>query len=329
MTSESRPRQIVSVDVGGTNARFAIAEVDAGGVRHLGEPVTFATGSVAGLSAAWQRFAEVQADPLPRAAAIAVAGPVNSQEIRFTNSHWVLRPADIAADLGVESHVLINDFEAVGHAVAAAGDEHFEHLAGPTDIPAHGTTTVAGPGTGLGVAALIRRPDGSYRVQPTEGGHVGFAPEDRMEEQILSFVRGSLPRVSVERMCSGPAIVPLAEAIARIEGLPMPSGDDRELWLSAITRTDPVAVKAMERFCMILGAAAGDLALAHGANSVVIAGGLGLRLRDQIVASGFAERFAFKGRYRELMESIPVRLITHPQPGLFGAAVAFAQAHCR
>lgn len=319
--------QIVAIDVGGTNARFALAEVRGGEVAALHEPTTFATGSVAGLAAAWERFAQAHGGDLPRGAAIAVAGPVSEDEIRFTNSHWVIRPAQIGSELGVERHVLINDFAAVGHAVAMAGDEYFVHLAGPTDIPAFGTTTITGPGTGLGVAALVRREDGSYRVQPTEGGHIGFAPEDRVEEQILAHVREALPRVSVERMCSGPAIVPIAEALARIEGLPMPSGDDRELWLSAITGSDPVAVMAMERFCMILGAAAGDLALAHGANAVVIAGGLGLRLKDHIIASRFAERFVFKGRFRALMEQIPVRLITHPQPGLFGAAAAFAQKY--
>ncbi|MAL26550.1 MAG: glucokinase [Croceicoccus sp.] len=320
-------QKIVAIDVGGTNARFALAEVDHGSVTHLAEPVTLATGSVSGLAAAWKRFADSQGEPLPRAAAIAVAGPVSAQEIQFTNSHWVIRPADIASELGLDSHLLINDFEAVGHAVAAADPAHFVHLTGPEQFPPHGTTTIAGPGTGLGVAALVRRPDGSYRVQPTEGGHIGFAPEDRVEEQILSHVRASLPRVSVERMCSGPAIVYLAESIARIEGLTVPSGDDRELWLSALTGSDPVAVMACERFCMILGAAAGDLALAHGANAVVIAGGLGLRLKDELSKPGFSDRFVYKGRFRGLMEKIPVKLITHPQPGLFGAAAAYAQAH--
>ena len=107
----------------------------------------------------------------------------------------------------------------------------------------------------------------------------------------------------------------------------MPSGDDRELWLSAMTDADPVAIEACQRFCMILGSVAGDLALAHGANAVVIAGGLGLRLKDKLLDSRFDERFVAKGRFRALMETIPVKLITHPQPGLFGAAAAFAQAY--
>ncbi|GGD65162.1 glucokinase [Croceicoccus mobilis] len=324
-----KSQKIVSIDVGGTNARFAIAEVSAGRVEHLGEPVTFATGGVSGLAAAWQRFAEAQDEPLPRAAGIAVAAPLGDEEIRFTNSHWVIRPATIAQDVGLDDFVLINDFEAVGHAVARANEHFFEHLAGPdVPLPDHGVTSIAGPGTGLGVAQLWHDGAGGYRVQPTEGGHIGFSPEDRVEEKILSHVREVFPRVSIERMCSGPAIIQIAEAIAKIENLPMPSGDDRELWLSAITGSDPVAVKACERFCMILGAAAGDFALAHGANAVVIAGGLGLRLKDRLTDPGFAERFVYKGRFKGLMEKIPVKLITHPQPGLFGAAAAFAQAHC-
>ena len=90
-------QKIVAIDVGGTNARFALAEVEGGAVTHLAEPVTLATGSVSGLAAAWHRFADAQDKPLPRAAAIAVAGPVSAQEIQFTNSHWVIRPAEIAS----------------------------------------------------------------------------------------------------------------------------------------------------------------------------------------------------------------------------------------
>ena len=328
MSKSKAGQQLVTIDVGGTNARFALARVADGKVVHLGAPATFATGSATGLKAAWDRFAEAQGEPLPRAAAIAVAGPVGGEEIRFTNSHWVIRPAQIADELGLDAHILINDFEAVGHAVAAAGPDDLLHLSGPElALPDPGTISICGPGTGLGVAQLIRRADGSYRVQPTEGGHIGFSPEDRVEEQILSHVREVLPRVSVERMCSGPAIVPLAEAIAKMDGLPAPSGDDRELWLAAFTDADPVAVKACERFCMILGAAAGDFALAHGAGGVVIAGGLGLRLKDKLQAGAFAQRFVYKGRFRSLMETIPVKLIVHPQPGLFGAAGAFARDH--
>ncbi len=108
----------------------------------------------------------------------------------------------------------------------------------------------------------------------------------------------------------------------------MPNLDDKAIWTEALDGTDSIAlVRALDRFCLSLGAVAGDLALAHGAKAVVIAGGLGLRIKDKLIRSGFDQRFVAKGRFQTLMAGIPVKLITHPQPGLFGAAAAFAQEH--
>ena len=103
--------------------------------------------------------------------------------------------------------------------------------------------------------------------------------------------------------------------------------DDRAIWTAALAGDDSLANAALDRFFLALGAVAGDLALAQGAKAVVIAGGLGLRLKDAFARSGFAERFVAKGRFQSLMAAIPVKLIVHPQPGLFGAAAAFAQRH--
>ena len=116
--------------------------------------------------------------------------------------------------------------------------------------------------------------------------------------------------------------------MAGIEGRAIaPVDDELPIWKAAQDGSDPLAVAALDRFFLILGAVAGDLALAHGARAVVIAGGLGYRLRDRFAASGFAERFVSKGRFRDMMAAMPVKLITHPQAGLFGAAAAFAQAN--
>ena len=103
--------------------------------------------------------------------------------------------------------------------------------------------------------------------------------------------------------------------------------DDKAIWQRGLADEDPLCAAAVERFCQSLGSACGDLALAHGASAVVLAGGLGLKLRDILPKSGFAERFRFKGRYERMMEAIPIKMIVHPQPGLFGAAAAFAREH--
>lgn len=318
---------IVTVDIGGTHARFALAEIAADGTIALGEPATLHTRDHASFQTAWEDFARMQGGTLPPAVSIAIAGPVGGDVIRFTNNPWVIRPALIPEKLGAERYTVINDFGAVGHAVACAADDHFVHLAGPDEaLPASGTISIVGPGTGLGVAHIWR--DGTdYRVQATEGGHIDFAPLDSIEDAILARLRLRYRRVSVERVVSGPGIVDIYEALAALEGRAIQPLDDRTLWGLGTSGEDSLAAAAVDRFCLSLGSVAGDLALAQGASGVVIAGGLGLRIKDTLLRSGFANRFTAKGRFAELMGKLPVKLITHPQPGLFGAAAAFAKEH--
>lgn len=319
--------QLVAVDIGGTHARFAMAEVEGGRVVSLGEAVTLKTADHPSFQLAWEEFARLSGGTLPPAVAIAVAGPVGGELIRFTNNPWIIRPALIPEKLGAPDYVVVNDFAAVAHAVAQAGDEHFLHLCGPeTPLPEEGTISVVGPGTGLGVAHFWRG-GGGYRVNPTEGGHIDYAPLDRIEDAILARLRGRYRRVSAERVVSGPGIVDIYETLASIEGRAIVSLTDKELWTLGTSGEDSLAAAAVDRFCLSLGSVAGDLALAHGASALVMAGGLGLRIKDTLVRSGFATRFTAKGRFESMMAGIPVKLITHPQPGLFGAAAAFAQAH--
>ncbi len=326
-------RELVAVDIGGTHARFAIAAVGADGKITLGEVATLATRDHASFQTAWEAFAAAQTRPLPRAAALAVAGPVGNLDdpahvIRFTNNPWIIQPAGLAQRLGVDAIGLVNDFEAVGHAVAHAAPDHFLHLTGPdTPLPATGTLSVVGPGTGLGVAWVWRAGGGFYHVQATEGGHKDFAPLDAIEDAILARLRQRHRRVSDERVVSGPALVDIYETLALLEGRTIAQHDDKTLWQAAAAQTDSLALAAAERFCLCLGAVAGDIALAQGASGVVIAGGLGLRIKDMLVTSGFASRFAAKGRFEGLMASLPVKLITHPQPGLLGVAAAFIKDH--
>lgn len=321
--------EIVVADIGGTHARFALAEIEGGRCVSLGEPTKLETKDHASLQTAWEAFAAKLGRALPRAAGIAIAAPIAGDTIKMTNNPWIVRPALIAGKLGLDSHVLINDFAAVAHAVDGCHDEHLLHITGPDEpLPDEGVIGIVGPGTGLGVAGLLRAKDHSH-VIPTEGGHVDFAPLDAVEDRLLARLREKHTRVSVERVVSGPGFRTIYEVIAELEGRPMPSGDDKALWTLALEGKDSVASAALDRFCQCLGAVAGDLALTYGPGPVVIAGGLGYRLRDYLPQSGFAERFAAKGRYSGLMRTKPVKLITHPEPGLFGAAVAYAKAHSR
>ena len=320
--------ELVAVDVGGTHARFALASVDGTGRIALEEPETLNTADHASFQTAWQHFRTRKGGTLPRAVSIAVAGPVSESVIRFTNNPWIIRPALVCEKLEVDHFTLVNDFAAVAHAVARADGDQFVHLGGPdTPLPPEGTLTVLGPGTGLGVAHLHRDGKGGYRVQATEGGHVDYAPLDEIEDALLARLRQRHTRVSTERVVSGPAIVDIYQALAAREGRAVPETDDVALWTSGTSGADSLAAAAVDRFCLSLGSVAGDLALAHGASGVVIAGGLGYRIRETILKSGFEGRFCAKGRFAGMMGRIPVKLITHPQPGLFGAAAAFDLEH--
>lgn len=317
--------EIVAVDIGGTHARFAIAEVEGAKVRALGEACTLKTADHASLETAWHAYAAGLGRPLPPAAGIAVAGPVQGKVLKLTNNPWAIQPAAIPCQLGVERFTLVNDFGAVGHAVAQLDDSHFRHLCGPAQpLPSEGVISIVGPGTGLGVGQLFRTGEDSYHVIETEGGHTDFAPLDSLEDRVLLELRRRYRRVSVERIASGPGLANIYEVLASIEGKQVRYRDEKDLWTAAMTRKDSLASTALDRFCLTLGAAAGDVALSQGARAVVIAGGIGLRLVDRLPGSGFRDRFTAKGRFERMMDAMPVKIITYPEPGLFGAAAAFA-----
>ena len=320
-------RQIVVADVGGTNARFALAHVDNGQVVSLDEPETLKTAEHSSFQMAWQEFERRKHIKLPDELALSFAGPVGGDVLKLTNNPWMIRPYLMKERLGVERYTIVNDFGAVAYAVASLGDAHFRPICGPErPLPDEGVISIVGPGTGLGVAALLRKPD-HYEVIETEGGHIDFAPLDGLEDKILKQLRRHFRRVSIERVASGQGLWNLYEALGAIEKRDLIFHDDKELWPAALAGSDALAASALDRLCLTLGSVAGDLALAQGAHAVVIAGGVGQRLANYLPKSGFRDRFIAKGRFERRMDEMPVKLITHPQPGLFGAAAAFAREH--
>lgn len=318
-------RQVAVADVGGTHARFALAEIDGGRVLSLSQPVKLQTSDHASFQLAWEEFGRREKINLPNELALSFAGPVGGEVLKLTNNPWVIRPSLMKERLGVERFTIVNDFGAVGYAVATLPPEDFRHVCGPDrPLPDEGVTSIVGPGTGLGVAALLRKQD-HYEVIETEGGHVDFAPLDNLEDQVLTHLRRNFRRVSIERLVSGRGLWNIYDALATLEGRDTEFHDEKELWTAALGNSDSLANAALDRFCLTLGAVAGDMALAQGANAVVIAGGLGFRLVDHLPRSGFSDRFISKGRFERRMDDMPVKVITYPEPGLYGAAAAFAK----
>ena len=286
--AEMRDEDIAVGDIGGTHARFAFARIADGRVRALGPAHVLRVANYPGLAEAWRAFLAETNSAAPRAAALAVATRVRGDVLKFTNSPWRLRRATLADELGVEHLTLVNDFGAVGHAVAQLGPESLLHLCGPRrPLPHPGAVSILGPGTGLGVALTLLDADG-HRVVETEGGHFGFVLRDPFEDALLTRLREKYGRVSVEarfRDRASPTSAPRCPAPGPRPGQPT----TRVLWEGALSGDDLLSRAALERFCSCLGAFAGDVALIHGADAIVLAGGLSPRIAPLLPQTGFAK----------------------------------------
>jgi len=317
--------QAVSADIGGTHARFAIATRGDDGHITLSDAAKLKVADYASLQTAWEAYAEGLGRPLPAIAGIAVAAPVEGELLKFTNNPWVIRPAMIAERLGMKHVKLVNDFAAVAYAVSSVGPQDFAHVAGPEQPPSEAQAlSIVGAGTGLGVALLVRE-QSRIRIIPTEGGHIDFAPLDSLEDMLLQQLRARYRRVSVERVVAGPGLANIHAGLAAIEGRAVPAIDDSALWASAIAGDDMLAQAALDRWCLSFGSVCGDLVLAQGGEALVLAGGIYPRIAHILPESGFHSRFKAKGRHESRMANFPIWAITHPEPGLLGAAVAAFQ----
>lgn len=310
-------------DVGGTNARFAIAHMVNGKPvleHHESFPAerypTFLEGVKAFIDGC-----EVK----PTGGVIAVAGPVTDGEIDLTNSPWRVSEAELGT-LGLDPVRLINDFEALAWGAPVVPQAELASLGGPDEGDPHAAIAVLGPGTGFGVSALIRDSRGNELAMPSEGGHACFAPGDPVEDEILRILRRRYDRVSIERLICGPGLLNMHRALAEIDGRETHIDDPAQITAEALEDPQSHCGATLARFCAILGAVAGDIALTTGSRGgVYIAGGIAPRILPFLKASPFRERFERKGRFQDYMAAIPTHVILHKHAALLGAArVAFA-----
>jgi glucokinase len=317
------PRTLALIaDVGGTNARFALTD-PATEAPEIIEPRALATADFASLQHAAEHYlTEVGANP--DCAAIAVASPVHGEEIRLTNRAWSFTRGELKQALGLRRLSVINDFGAVSWAVPALQPHEYVTLHGRDDAPLRGPVSVIGPGTGLGVALLVGDAQRGWNVVETEGGHVSFAPLGDEELLIARWLTARFGRVSTERVLCGAGLSHI-DAILRSNGTAphdVALRDPAEIVAAALEGHDVAARRALARFCAVLGSVVGDAGLIHGARTVMIAGGMVPRFIPFLRSSAFRERFLAKGRFVAYLESMTIRVITHPHPGLLGAAVA-------
>jgi glucokinase len=304
---------VVLADIGGTNARFALA-LDGEILHEAHLAVADYPGPLEALDAF---LAGVRRLPAPRRAALAVAGPVEGETARLTNSPWRVAAAELRSSFGFDEVILINDFAAVAWAVPRLSGGDLVSIGGGR-ARAQAPVAVIGPGTGLGVAGLIPAKPGPV-VLVTEGGHATMAPADDRESDILACLRGRCGHVSAERVLSGAGLVNLYETLAELEGWAPASPGAAEITRRALAGDDARCGAALDAFCAMLGSVAGNLALTLGAlGGVYIAGGIVPRFPDYLAASRFRARFEAKGRFRDYLAAIPTLVVTHPDPAFLG-----------
>ena len=314
-------------DIGGTNARFALADTGSATPLRLDTVHGFAVADFPSLAEAAQHYLDTTGHgdgATIRRAVFAVAGRVDGDEARITNHPWVISRPRTRQQLGLDDVELVNDFAAQAMAIPLLQPGDYTPIGGvpwavPTDADGPCTYAVIGPGTGLGVGALVIR-DGQHHPLETEGGHVSFPPGTPEEIRILEHLSSQFGRVSNERLICGPGLVNIHRALSEIAGVdpgPMRPADIT----AGAAAGDPRCSRAVDVFCAVFGAIAGDLVLTLGAwNGVFLTGGLVPKMLDSIRHSGFRQRFEHKGRFSPTMGQVPSVAVTHPHAGLLGAA---------
>jgi glucokinase len=306
----AREESVLIADLGGTHSRFALL----GASGRPAQMHVFSNDALADVEAGIGAYLE-RVRAKPRLAVLAVAGPVEGETIAFTNRAWRFTLGDLATRFGFARVHAVNDFEAVAWSLTRLGRGDVTPLAGAEAAAGHGAKVVFGPGTGLGVAALV--PVGNdWTAVASEGGHASFGPATDAEQVVFARLRNEGP-VSAETVLSGPGL-------ARLHRARHPQGEalSPERCVARALAGDSAARASVALFIALLGRFAGDLALMFKATGgVYIAGGVARHLRPLIDARAFRAAFEAHPPYAALLASIPTLLITLEEPGLLGCGV--------
>lgn len=308
-------------DLGGTHCRFALMT---GG--KIDRTLVFRVANYPSLEAAAEDYLAGQTDlPRPKEAAICVASPVTGDQVRLTNSPWAFSIAGLEAALQLDRLAVINDFEAVAHALPALAPTDRRQVGGGRAEEGR-PLAVLGPGTGLGVSGLIPNATG-WTALSGEGGHVTMSATDAREDAVIDHLRQRFGHVSAERVLSGMGLTNLYESLAWIDGIDPVGRDPAAVTEAAIGRADPHCEEALAMFCGMLGTVAGNLALTVGARGgVYIAGGIVPKLGGLFDTSPFRDRFEAKGRFAPYLKDIPTYVITHELPAFIGLEAVLNQS---
>jgi glucokinase len=305
--------RLLLADIGGTYASFALASDNV-----VGPTVTI---EVAAYRTASEAIRDVLARDPQKApldgAMLSAAGPVQGGRLALTNAAWILDEEEIARAVGLPWVRLVNDLEAVASGLAHLPRSQTRTIGPDTGLPG-APQVILSPGTGLGMACLVSGP-GGLSVVTSEGGHASLAGIDAETDQIIAVLRRHHEHVSAEHVLSGPGLVRLYQAIALLDGTAVQRIMPADVTARAFDGSCKWSRTAVDMFCALLGAVAGDVALTFEARGgVFIGGGIVPRFIDHLAHSRFREQFEAKGRLKPYLARIPTRVILHPNPAVFG-----------
>jgi len=325
-------RYLLAADVGGTRTTVALA-IEGRPWPAVEAQAVFESQRFDGLKAIVENFLG-RPDVAPHrkgvgAACFSVAGPVAMNSVTLTNLGWKVRGDALAAELGVPEVRLLNDFAAAGLGISRLAPDELETLQAGYPV-AGGARLILGAGTGLGTGFLTAHGDG-YVAHPSEAGHADFAPVDEFQDKLLVYLRRTFGRVSYERVVSGPGLMRIFSFLQE-SGAGIPSKQLQEASRNnadtagvigefGLTKRDPLAARSLDIFASAYGAFAGNMALATLARGgVYLAGGIAPKLSTKLKDGTFVRAFTGKGRFADLLATMPVHIIMNPNVGLLGAA---------
>jgi glucokinase len=258
--------------------------------------------------------------------ALAVACAVTGDSIQFTNSPWRFSQTTLKQHLGLKSLLVLNDFEALALALPHLPREDICSIGGGRAID-HAPMAVIGPGTGLGVAAIVPNALGSWLPISSEGGHMTLAPATEFESKVLGAAWKERPHISAEAFLSGTGLPLLYRAIGCVRGESVQTEIVADqIGAFAMAGSDALCSLTIDTFCEMLGTIAGNVALVYGARGgVFIGGGIVPKILPLFTASGFRTRFESKGRFADYLAAIPTTVITGEMPALSGLAAALSE----
>jgi len=310
--------RVLLADIGGTNARFALMERDEiGPIEHL--KVADYSSTTDAIAAFQNRHA---AGRPPLAAILGVAGTVQDNRCTFTNSPWIIDGAELQKMFGFATVHVLNDFEALAWSLPALQPSDLFPVG--TQRPASGAPMLAvGPGTGFGTACFFPHATAPFAVV-TEAGHATLPATSEREDQVIAQLRRRFGHVSIERVLSGSGLENLYWALAAVDGVTAPERDAAGITGAALDGSCSVSHAALDMFCSLLGAVAGNLALTFCAQGgVYIAGGIVPRFADRLAASDFRTQFESKGRFQSYLRNIPTSIIVRPDASFAGLKAFF------